>query len=186
MLIPCIDLQSGQAVQLVHGRKRELAVADVFGLLEKFKGHRWLHVIDLDAAMGKRSNDALLRELIRGASRNHGFRVRAGGGIRTVRRAAQLAELGADQVIIGSAAFRGGKPHARFLRALGAKLGRARVVVALTPLRAESPWMAGAVPSRCVQRTSCPLSSRCAADFSAPTWIAKEPCPAPISPISVL
>jgi len=24
MLIPCIDLQSGQAVQLVHGRRREL------------------------------------------------------------------------------------------------------------------------------------------------------------------
>jgi phosphoribosylformimino-5-aminoimidazole carboxamide ribotide isomerase len=135
MLIPCIDLQSGQAVQLVHGRKRELAVADVFGLLEKFKGHRWLHVIDLDAAMGKRSNDALLRELIRGASKNHGFRVRAGGGIRTVRRAAQLVELGADQVIIGSAAFRGGKPHARFLRALGAKLGRARVVVALDAVK---------------------------------------------------
>ena len=36
MLIPCIDLQRGQAVQLVHGRKRELAVADVLGLLERF------------------------------------------------------------------------------------------------------------------------------------------------------
>jgi len=30
VLIPCIDLQDGQAVQLVHGRRRELAVADVF------------------------------------------------------------------------------------------------------------------------------------------------------------
>jgi len=27
MLIPCIDLQSGQAVQLVHGRRRELSVS---------------------------------------------------------------------------------------------------------------------------------------------------------------
>ena len=26
MLIPCIDLRGGQAVQLVHGRRRELAV----------------------------------------------------------------------------------------------------------------------------------------------------------------
>ena len=40
MLIPCIDLQGGQAVQLVHGRKRELAVADVFGLLERFARYR--------------------------------------------------------------------------------------------------------------------------------------------------
>ncbi len=53
MLIPCIDLQNGQAVQLVHGRKRELAIADVFGLLERFAGYKWLHVIDLDAAMRK-------------------------------------------------------------------------------------------------------------------------------------
>jgi len=63
MLIPCIDLQDGQAVQLVHGRKRELAVADVFGLLQKFRKYPWLHVIDLDAAMGKGSNDQLVRAL---------------------------------------------------------------------------------------------------------------------------
>ena len=34
MMIPCIDLQDGRAVQLVHGRERKLAVDDVFGLLE--------------------------------------------------------------------------------------------------------------------------------------------------------
>ena len=53
MLIPCIDLQGGQAVQLIHGRERELAVTDVLGVLEKFKNYEWLHIIDLDAAMGK-------------------------------------------------------------------------------------------------------------------------------------
>ncbi len=57
MLIPCIDLQDGEAVQLVHGRTRQLAVADVFGLLQKFRKYPWLHIIDLDAAMGKGSND---------------------------------------------------------------------------------------------------------------------------------
>lgn len=131
MLIPCIDLQSGQAVQLVNGRKRELAVSDVFGLLEKFQHYRWLHVIDLDAAMSRPPNDALVRKLIRDASQKYRFRVRVGGGIRTVRRAEQLVELGADQVIIGSAAFRRGKPNTSLLRALGARIGRARIVVAL-------------------------------------------------------
>ena len=58
MLIPCIDLQDGQAVQLVHGRKRELAVADVFGLLRKFAKYQWLHIIDLDAATGSGENCA--------------------------------------------------------------------------------------------------------------------------------
>ena len=64
MLIPCIDLQNGQAVQLVHGRKRELAVADVFGLLEKFRRYKWLHIIDLDAAMSKPANDKLVRRAL--------------------------------------------------------------------------------------------------------------------------
>ncbi len=56
MLIPCIDLQDGRAVQLVHGRERKLAVDDVFGLLDRFGGHPLIHVIDLDAAMRKGSN----------------------------------------------------------------------------------------------------------------------------------
>ena len=63
MLIPCIDLQDGQAVQLVHGRRRELLVSDVFGLLDKFRRYPWLHIIDLDAAMGKPANDDLVRDL---------------------------------------------------------------------------------------------------------------------------
>ena len=56
MMIPCIDLQDGRAVQLVHGRERKLAVDDVFGLLDRFGRHPLIHVIDLDAAMRKGSN----------------------------------------------------------------------------------------------------------------------------------
>jgi phosphoribosylanthranilate isomerase len=63
VLIPCIDLQGGQAVQLVHGKKRELAVVDVFAQLAAFKEYEWLHIIDLDAATGRGSNAALAREL---------------------------------------------------------------------------------------------------------------------------
>ena len=131
MLIPCIDLQSGQAVQLVHGRKRELAVSDVFGLLEKFKSYPWLHLIDLDAAIGTGNNNELARELCMQARKRYKLKVRAGGGIRTVARAQKIAEWGADQIIIGSAAFRGGKLNTRFLRQLREKLSPTRIVVAL-------------------------------------------------------
>ena len=122
MLIPCIDLQSNQAVQLVHGRKRELAVADVFSLLEKFKSHRWLHIIDLDAAIGTGNNNALARELCLAARKRYKFKVRIGGGIRTTARAREIAKWGADQIIIGSAAFREGKLNTRFLNSLTKKL----------------------------------------------------------------
>jgi phosphoribosylformimino-5-aminoimidazole carboxamide ribotide isomerase len=135
MLIPCIDLQGGQAVQLVHGRRRELAVRDVLGLLERFKTYPWLHIIDLDAAMGKGENDALAHELCTKARKRYRMKVRVGGGIRTVARAAELAALGATQIIIGSAAFKRGKVNARFLRQVLKKVGRKKVVVALDTMK---------------------------------------------------
>jgi phosphoribosylformimino-5-aminoimidazole carboxamide ribotide isomerase len=135
MLIPCIDLQGGQAVQLVRGRKRELAVADVFGQLEKFKNYEWLHVIDLDAAMGKGKNRELVRELCRKAKNQFGMKVRVGGGIRTVMRAVKVANWGASQLIVGSASFVNGKVNRRFLRQLAKKIPRRKIIIALDTSR---------------------------------------------------
>jgi len=131
VLIPCIDLQGGRAVQLVHGRKRELAVSDVFGLLDKFKEYSWLHLIDLDAAIGTGDNNGVARELCLEARKRYEFKVRVGGGIRTVARAQEIARWGADQIIIGSACFREGKVNTRFLRQLRKKLTADRIVIAL-------------------------------------------------------
>jgi phosphoribosylformimino-5-aminoimidazole carboxamide ribotide isomerase len=127
MIIPCIDLQSGRAVQLVHGRKRRLAIDDVFGLLERFREYPLLHVIDLDAAMGRGSNARLVRELCRRAP----MRVRVGGGIRTTARAKRLLDSGAEKIIVGSAAFRRGRVNSVFLSRLARKVGRKQVIVAV-------------------------------------------------------
>jgi len=127
VIIPCIDLQDGRAVQLVHGRKRRLAVEDVFGLLERFRKYPLLHVIDLDAAMGKGSNARLVGALCRRAP----MRVRVGGGIRTAARAARILDAGAEKIIVGSAAFRDGQVNLAFLKRLAAHVGRRRVIVAV-------------------------------------------------------
>ena len=137
MLIPCIDLQGGQAVQLVHGRKRELAVADVFGLLKKFKEHPWLHVIDLDAAMRKRQNDDLVRELCARARKDFGMKVRVGGGVRTISHAEEIAGWGASQVIVGSAAFRRGRVNTVFLRQLAKRVRKQQIIIALDTARGK-------------------------------------------------
>jgi phosphoribosylformimino-5-aminoimidazole carboxamide ribotide isomerase len=131
VLIPCIDLQDGQAVQLIHGRKRALAIADVFGLLEKFKSYPWLHLIDLDAAIGTGNNNELAHELCLHARKRYKLKVRVGGGIRTSARAQEIAKWGAEQIIIGSAAFREGKINTRFLRQLRKKVAPHRIVIAL-------------------------------------------------------
>jgi len=131
VVIPCIDLQRGQAVQLVRGRKRELAVADVLGLLERFSRYGWLHVIDLDAAMRKGHNNGLVRQVCVEARHKYKMKIRVGGGIRTVRRAESLRKLGVEQVIIGSAAFRQGRPNLPFLKKLAARIGQKHVLIAL-------------------------------------------------------
>jgi phosphoribosylformimino-5-aminoimidazole carboxamide ribotide isomerase len=135
VLIPCIDLQGGQAVQLVHGRKRELAVVDVLGLLERFSHYEWLHVIDLDAAMRKGHNNVLVRQLCVKARHKYKMKVRVGGGIRTVRRAEGLKNLGVQQVIIGSAAFRKGRLNLPFLKKLASRLGKKHILIALDTAR---------------------------------------------------
>lgn len=152
MLIPCVDLQQGQAVQLVHGRRRELVVSDVMGLLERFGHHRWLHVIDLDAAMGKGHNRELVGELCWRAKQQYGMRVRVGGGIRTVRAALQLIQLGVTQIIIGSAAFKNGDVNLPFLKRLCARVRKKEILIALDTAKGNivvHGW-----------RTSLPVSPR--------------------------
>ena len=145
MIIPCIDLMDGKAVQLVRGRKKALE-ADPMEMLRKFRGFPIIHVIDLDAAMGRGNNDKIVARLCRKAP------CRVGGGVRTVERVRELKELGVQQIIIGTAAFQEGGIHKIFLaaarRAVGKKLlmvaldsNRGRIVVkgwrARTGLRAE-------------------------------------------------
>lgn len=127
MIIPCIDLQGGKAVQLIHGRKRALAVDDVFGLLNRFSSYPILHVIDLDAAICKGSNARMIKALCARAK----IEVRVGGGIRTVVRAARILSWGAEKIIVGSAAFKNGKANRKFLGQLKKRVGTKRVIIAL-------------------------------------------------------
>jgi len=127
MIIPCIDLQGGKAVQLVRGRKLELSVDDVLGLLERFRDYPILHVIDLDAAIGAGSNGRWIKILFRRAK----MKIRVGGGIRSVARAQKILSWGAEKIIVGSAAFHDGKIAHGFLRKLRARVGRKNVILAL-------------------------------------------------------
>ncbi len=135
MIVPCIDLMGGRAVQLVRGRRLALSVDDATGLLDRFRRYRWLHLIDLDAALGRAKggggNISLVRELAARAP----MRVRVGGGVRTPHRAAGLVAAGADQVIVGSRAFTARGVNRGFLRALVGAVGRRRIVVALDVAR---------------------------------------------------
>jgi phosphoribosyl-ATP pyrophosphohydrolase len=98
MIIPSIDIQDGQTVQLVGGRQLALEAGDPVPLAKRFGLAGEVAVIDLDAARGRGSNSAVLEKLLPLA------RCRIGGGIRDVDTAVRWLDRGAAKVILGTAA----------------------------------------------------------------------------------
>jgi phosphoribosylformimino-5-aminoimidazole carboxamide ribotide isomerase len=125
MLIPSIDLKGGKVVQLVQGDRVAIESSDVFRWVRKFKKFPLVQLIDLDAAMGTGTNDALVRRV----SARLGCRV--GGGIRSVERARQVIDAGARKVILSSALFKDGHPDLAFAARVCEAVGRDRVVAAV-------------------------------------------------------
>jgi len=125
VIFPCIDLMDGKVVQLVQGREKALEAASPEEMLRRFAAFPEIQVIDLDAAMGRGSNDGLVRMLASNAV------TRVGGGVRTVERARVLVAQGAHKLIVGTAAFAADGINRPFLEELRDAIGRQRVVVAL-------------------------------------------------------
>ncbi|MFB6202139.1 MAG: 1-(5-phosphoribosyl)-5-[(5-phosphoribosylamino)methylideneamino]imidazole-4-carboxamide isomerase [Halorhabdus sp.] len=104
-VIPAVDMQDGQVVQLVGG---ERGTGKTYGEPVE-AARRWveagaetLHLVDLDGAFeGERANaDAI--DAIRAAV---DVDVQLGGGIRTAEDARTLLASGVDRVILGTAAI---------------------------------------------------------------------------------
>jgi phosphoribosylformimino-5-aminoimidazole carboxamide ribotide isomerase len=119
VIIPCIDLMDGTVVQLVQGREKALSGFTPDEMLARFAAFLEIQVIDLDAAMGRGSNDGMVEYLTARAV------CRVGGGVRTPERARKLVEQGANRVIVGTAAF------TPVLGDIAAAVGPERLLIAL-------------------------------------------------------
>jgi len=125
MIFPCIDLMGGKVVQLVQGCEKALEGGSPDEILRQFAAFPQIQVIDLDAAMGRGSNDGIVRMLASKAA------TRVGGGVRTVERAQALIEQGAHRVIVGTSAFTRTGVHEPFLAALRDAVSRERLIIAV-------------------------------------------------------
>lgn len=117
MIIPSIDLMDGRAVQLVQGRRKVLDAGDPRPIAERFGRVGEVAVVDLDAALGRGSNAAVIEELCRSAP------CRVGGGIRDRDAALAWLDRGAAKVVLGTAAVPEvleGLPRDRVVAALDA------------------------------------------------------------------
>ena len=125
MIIPCIDLMDGKVVQLVQGREKALEGDSPETMLQRFSRFPVIQVIDLDAAIGKGSNESIVEWLASHA------RTRVGGGVRTPEKARRLLDLGVEKVIVGTAAFTSSGPTREFLENLTAAVPRKNILLAL-------------------------------------------------------
>ena len=98
MIIPSIDISGGRTVQLVGGETLAIEAGDPLVLLERFGVVGEVAVVDIDAARGEGGNGEIIAEMCRRGS------VRVGGGIRDLDTALRWLDLGAEKIIIGTAA----------------------------------------------------------------------------------
>jgi phosphoribosylformimino-5-aminoimidazole carboxamide ribotide isomerase len=103
-VVPAVDMQDGQVVQLVGGeRGTGRTYGDPVGAARRWveAGAETLHLIDLDGAFeGERANADAIDAVLDAVD----VEVQLGGGIRTAADALDLLDRGVDRVILGTAA----------------------------------------------------------------------------------
>ncbi|MFC7073362.1 1-(5-phosphoribosyl)-5-[(5-phosphoribosylamino)methylideneamino]imidazole-4-carboxamide isomerase [Halovenus rubra] len=103
-IIPAVDVQDGQVVQLVGGeRGTGRAYGEPVEAATRWvkAGAETLHLVDLDGAFeGERANAPAIESIQNACD----IPIQLGGGIRTVSDATSLLERGVDRVILGTAA----------------------------------------------------------------------------------
>ena len=92
-LYPAVDIEGGRVAR-AHARAADPLVA-----LDEFTraGTRWIHLVDMDRAYGRRDNHALIGAVLNAAT----VRVQVGGGLFRENDIDQMFTLGATRVVIG-------------------------------------------------------------------------------------
>ncbi len=126
LVIPAVDVKRGKAVRLLGGDPSQVTVYfdDPAEAAAGFvaKGATWLHLVDLDAALGSGDNREVLARLAGAA----GVRCEVGGGVRSLEAARWWLER-VDRVVISTLAV--SQPQA--VAQLVAEHGPERVAVSV-------------------------------------------------------
>ena len=104
IVYPAIDIRHGRVVRLVYGDpSRETVYGDDparVAVRWKSAGARWLHVVNLDGALG----EAMLSLDTLRVLAKVGLPIQFGGGMRTLEDVQQALSAGATRVILGTMA----------------------------------------------------------------------------------
>jgi phosphoribosylformimino-5-aminoimidazole carboxamide ribotide isomerase len=106
-IFPAIDIINGECVRLTKGLAENKTIYDKspveMAKIYQDKGFETIHVVDLDATLGKGSNDKTL-ELVR---KNIDIKIEVAGGIRDKAAIQTKINQGFDIIVIGTFAIKG-------------------------------------------------------------------------------
>lgn len=106
-IFPAIDIINGECVRLTKGLVENKTIYDKspveMAKIYQDKGFETIHVVDLDATLGKGTNDKTL-ELIR---KNIDIKIEVAGGIRDKAAIQNKINQGFDIIVIGTFAIKG-------------------------------------------------------------------------------
>ena len=109
IVFPAMDLWNGEIVKLEAAQHRTVEI--VYGspgeIADRWLGlgASWLHVVDLNAALGEGSNLPAL-SLIQSRAGKAGVKIQWGGGVRDDVALHAVLEAGAERAIVGTKAIR--------------------------------------------------------------------------------
>lgn len=120
-IIPAIDIRNGKCVRLFKGLESTTKIysENPLEILKMWINHNAtrIHIIDLDKAWNKGSNENLIKALLKEASNK--IRIQIGGGIRNIAYAMNLLRAGVDRIILGTLAIKNPEEITRLSRDVG-------------------------------------------------------------------
>ena len=127
-IIPAIDIMDGQLVRLTKGdpsTKQQYRTQDPVEAAREWAnlGADMIHIIDLDAALGKTPNTDLILDIVEEID----IPLQVGGGIRTIETARKLLDGGVGRIILGSMPIKSPKETRMLLEEYGSD----RILIAL-------------------------------------------------------
>lgn len=128
-VFPSIDIINGKIARLIQGKIEKIKFYEKIGspieIAKKWEslGANGLHIIDIDAALNIGNNRKIIHEIIKSIN----IPIQVGGGIRSIKDAKEILNIGAERIIIGSIAFTSNEIIEEILK----EYGEERLIIAM-------------------------------------------------------
>ncbi len=107
-IYPAIDIKDGKCVRLVHGdfNKETIYSNNPLEQISLFinKGIKWVHIVDLNAALNKRNNKLIILKLLQNFHKE--INIQLGGGIRSSEDIKFWIDKGVKRVVVSTMAYK--------------------------------------------------------------------------------